>query len=77
MRSGSDNQVLQRGYLIAEILLVLGLSLGRSGVYAVVDFLADLTSGVPLSQQTTTLNAFEQSLEQHRPHSGECRQLGT
>ena len=59
MRSGSDNQVLPRGYLIAEILLVLGLSLGRSGVFSVVNFLADLTSGVPLAQQTTTLNASQ------------------
>ncbi len=59
MRSGSDNQVLSRGYLIAEILLVLGLSLGRSGVFSVVNFLADLTSGVPLAQQTTTLNASQ------------------
>lgn len=50
---------LTRGYLIAEILLVLGLSLGRSGVYAVVSFIADLTSGVPLAQQTTTLNASQ------------------
>lgn len=59
MRNGSDSQVLPRGYLIAEILLVLGLSLGRSGVFSVVNFLADLTSGVPLAQQTTTLNASQ------------------
>jgi membrane protease YdiL (CAAX protease family) len=50
---------LSRGFLIAEILLVLGLSLGRSGVYAVVSFIADLTSGVPLAQQTATLNASQ------------------
>lgn len=59
MRNGSDSQVLPRGYLIAEILLVLSLSLGRSGVFSVVNFLADLTSGVPLAQQTTTLNASQ------------------
>lgn len=47
---------LRRGYLIAEILLVLGLSLGRAGVFSVVEFVADLTSGVPLAEQTTTLN---------------------
>jgi membrane protease YdiL (CAAX protease family) len=51
--------VLSRGYLIAEILLVLGLSLGRSGVYAIVNLLADLTSGVPLAEQTATLNASQ------------------
>lgn len=50
---------LPRNLLVAEVLLVLGLSLGRSGVYATVDFLADLTSGVPLAQQTTTLNASQ------------------
>lgn len=50
---------LPRHLLVAEVLLVLGLSLGRSGVYATVDFLADLTSGVPLAQQTTTLNASQ------------------
>jgi membrane protease YdiL (CAAX protease family) len=50
---------LPRGYLWAEIILVLGLSLGRSGVYAVVNLLADLTSGVPLADQTTTLNASQ------------------
>ena len=53
----SDEQPgLARNYLIAEILLVLGLSLGRAGVFSVVDFIADLTSGVPLADQTATLN---------------------
>jgi membrane protease YdiL (CAAX protease family) len=55
MRSG-EQPGLARGYLIAEILLVLGLSLGRAGVFSVVDFIADLTSGVPLADQTATLN---------------------
>lgn len=50
---------LTRGQLTAEILLVLGLSLGRAAVYAVVDFTASLTSGVPLAEQTTTLNASQ------------------
>ena len=57
--------MLSRGYLIAEILLVLGLSLGRSGVYAIVNLLADLTSGVPLAEQTATLNAS--AVRQARP----------
>jgi hypothetical protein len=47
---------LHRGAIIAEIVLVLGLSLGRSGVYAAVDFVADLTKGVPLAGQSVTLN---------------------
>lgn len=56
--------LLRRGDIIAEILLVLFLSLGRSGVYAVVDFVADLTSGVPLASQSVTLN---NSLAPQRP----------
>lgn len=47
---------LPRKWAVAEILLILGLSLGRSGVYAVVSFYADLTSGVPLAEQSATLN---------------------
>jgi uncharacterized protein len=38
-----------------ELLLVLGVSLGASGVYAVVQLADALTRG-PLSSQTTTLN---------------------
>lgn len=54
--SAGEPPTLRRGYLIAEILLVLGLSLGRAGVFSVVEFIADLTSGVPLADQTATLN---------------------
>ncbi|WP_230685285.1 CPBP family intramembrane glutamic endopeptidase [Cellulomonas sp. JZ18] len=36
--------------------IVLGLSLGRSAVYAVVDIVARMTEGTPLAEQTTTLN---------------------
>ncbi|OJV59243.1 MAG: CAAX protease family protein [Cellulomonas sp. 73-145] len=42
--------------LTAEIWIVLGLSLGRSGVYAVVSLVASLTAGPPLASQTTALN---------------------
>ncbi|MFC3298709.1 CPBP family intramembrane metalloprotease [Arthrobacter agilis] len=41
--------------LTAELLIVLGLSLGQSGVYAIVNLAEKLTRG-PLSGQTTTLN---------------------
>ena len=44
-----------RKMLVFEILIVLGLSLGRSGVYAVVELLEKATEG-PLAGQTTTLN---------------------
>ncbi len=40
-----------------EVLLVLGVSLGRSGVYAVVSLVANLTSGVPISHIAANLNA--------------------
>ena len=39
-----------------ELLLLFALSLGRSGVYALVQLGADLTSGVPLASVTTTIN---------------------
>lgn len=44
-----------RKMLVFEILIVLGLSLGRSGVYAVVELLEKAAEG-PLAGQTTTLN---------------------
>jgi len=42
--------------LTAEVWIVLGLSLGRSAVYAVVSLVATLTAGPPLGEQSTTLN---------------------
>lgn len=42
--------------LSREILLVLGLSLGASAVYSVMDLISKLTAPAPLSSQTTTLN---------------------
>jgi membrane protease YdiL (CAAX protease family) len=40
----------------AEVLIVLGLSLGASAAYSVVSFLNKATRDTPLSQQTTSLN---------------------
>jgi membrane protease YdiL (CAAX protease family) len=45
-----------RGRLVAEILIVLGLSLGASAVYSVVSIANSLTLAKPLSAQTATLN---------------------
>ena len=45
--------------LTVEIWIVLGLSLGRSAVYALVDIVARLTAGPPLAQQTATLNVSQ------------------
>ncbi|WP_439647207.1 CPBP family intramembrane glutamic endopeptidase [Cellulomonas triticagri] len=39
-----------------EIWIVLGLSLGKSGVYALVNIVARLTEGTPLADQSTALN---------------------
>jgi membrane protease YdiL (CAAX protease family) len=40
-----------------EVVLVLALSLGQSAVYSVLRIIERLTRGVPLSTQTSTLNA--------------------
>jgi len=45
-----------RGLVVAEIVIVLLLSLGRSAIYSVVTIIARLTAGTPLSSQTATLN---------------------
>lgn len=41
---------------IAEILIVLGLSLGQSAVYAAINLGGKLTAGPPLAAQTASLN---------------------
>lgn len=48
---------LSRRMLEAEICLVFALSLGRSGVYALVDLIASATSPGRLSNQAAVLNA--------------------
>jgi len=40
-----------------EVVIVLGVSLGQSAVYSVLRIVERLTRGVPLAQQTSTLNA--------------------
>ena len=40
----------------AEILIVLGLSLGQSGIYAIVNIIARLTAGTRLRDQAAGLN---------------------
>ncbi len=50
---------IDRRTLRNEVLLVLGLSLGASAVYAAVSLIARLTAGPPLAQQTATLNRSE------------------
>lgn len=43
--------------LRVEMLLVLGLSLGKSAVYSVLSLIEKLTRPLPLAQQTTTMNS--------------------
>ncbi|HWK20412.1 MAG TPA: CPBP family intramembrane glutamic endopeptidase [Microbacteriaceae bacterium] len=52
-----------RGRLIAELVIVLGLSLGQSAVYSVVAIINRATREQPLSQQTATLNPTLDSRE--------------
>ena len=52
-RSMTD-AVTRRGLKI-ELLIVLGLSLGRSGIYAIVNLIDKMTRA-PLGSQTTSLN---------------------
>lgn len=49
-------QTPSRARLTAEIVIVFGLSLGASAVYAVVSIIDSLTRTKPLSAQTATLN---------------------
>jgi len=53
-----------RRWLVAELWLVFALSLGASGVRALVALVADLATGVPLGRQSAVLNG---SLAPGRP----------
>ncbi len=52
----SSTGATPRRRTIAEIWIVLGLSLGQSAVYAVINLGGKLTAGPPLAAQTATLN---------------------
>jgi membrane protease YdiL (CAAX protease family) len=47
----------ERRRTVAEIAIVLGLSLGASAVYSVINLVGKLTAGPPLASQRATLNA--------------------
>lgn len=47
---------MPRRWLVQEIWLVFALSLGASGLRALIHLLADLTEGRPLSSQTAVVN---------------------
>lgn len=46
-----------RPHLVLETVIVLGLSLGRSAVYSILNIINRLTYEVPLNQQTSTMNS--------------------
>ena len=48
---------------VAEIAIVLGLSLGASAIYSIVAIIARLTDTTPLAQQSATLNGSRSSRE--------------
>lgn len=56
MSSLSDDVVRARR-LTAEVWIVLGLSLGQSGVYALMRIFVRLTDTTPLGEQSTALNS--------------------
>jgi membrane protease YdiL (CAAX protease family) len=49
--------VVNRTRLGLEVVIVLGVSLGQSAFYSVLRIIERLTRNVPLTQQTSTLNA--------------------
>ncbi|GIG27082.1 CPBP family intramembrane glutamic endopeptidase [Cellulomonas denverensis] len=49
----------RRRRITAEIWIVLGLSLGKAGVYAVVNIIARLTADTPLRDQSASLNVSQ------------------
>ncbi len=62
----------RRGLLRREVLIVLGLSLGASAVYAVLQIIDRLTKQVALSQQSSSLN---NSVTPDRPYLDLAYQL--
>ena len=52
----SGPSVTRRQRLVTETVLVLGVSLGASAVWALLSLIRKLTAPVPLAQQTTAMN---------------------
>jgi len=47
----------KKGFIALEIVIVLAISFGRSGVYSVLSIVEKLTRGTPLNEQTTSMNS--------------------
>ena len=56
MTAAAPPELTARRRLGVEVTLVLALSLGQSAIYSVLRIVERLTRGVPLSQQSSTLN---------------------
>jgi membrane protease YdiL (CAAX protease family) len=56
IQPGGSEVSVNRTRLGLEVLIVLGLSLGQSAIYATLRIIERLTREVPLAQQTSTLN---------------------
>ena len=55
--SGLDSTPLSRGRIVGEILLVLGVSLGASSIYAIVNLIDFSTRKTSLGDQSVALNS--------------------
>ena len=53
----------ERPRLWWEVVIVLGLSLGASAVYSIVNIIARLTEGTPLANQSATINGSQSTRE--------------
>ncbi|MDN4615748.1 CPBP family intramembrane metalloprotease [Leifsonia sp. F6_8S_P_1B] len=53
----------RRARLWWEVAIVLGLSLGRSAVYSIVEIIDDSTKGTALADQTTSINPAQSDRE--------------
>ena len=52
----SPTPEINRALVTCEIVIVLAISFGRSGVYSILSLIEKLTRPIPLSQQTTSMN---------------------
>jgi hypothetical protein len=64
MSTPATSSPLSRRLMVVEVVLVLALSLGRSGIYALVNLLESATAPGALSSQKAVLNG---SLAPGRP----------
>lgn len=61
--SGLAARLPTRGRMRAEVLIVLGLSLGQAAVYAAVRLIERYLQQVPIGDQSTTLNPSESQVD--------------